>query len=166
MAQTLPDSLKPYLKSALSYLSLRDRSTHELETHLQKRLPTDSQSASNLVQLIEYLVYHNLINDSRFAQSWLEAKVNRGYGPNKIRHDLHARGIAPSIINQVIQSVAPASWIKAAFGQLNKRQNRWLSSSLHPLKLKSRQLAFLSSRGFLVNQSLAAIDQWSRGGVK
>ena len=89
----------------------------------------------------------NYLNDETFARNWARSRAEtRGYGPRRIEQELRTKGIAESLIREVIS---------ASFGQVDEWKE---AKSLLEKKFKSKQFddprmlrraaGFLQRRGY------------------
>lgn len=151
------------LAEVLHFLSFRDRSVHEVEVYLNKRITGDQQSTETL-QIIEYLFKHQLLDDAKFAKNWTDAKVKRLYGPRKITADLLLRGVAKSTINEALQTIDNEVWLAACLALLMKSGPKWLN--LPKIHCLNKAALYLQSHGFNSSQVRFAVDQWYPKAVK
>jgi|GEM_PF-3715435 len=79
------------LAQALRALARREHSTVELKRKLHGYLDQASEQAVN--QIIEALVLDGSLSDERFAAEFVRSRIQKGYGPIRIRMDLLERGI-------------------------------------------------------------------------
>jgi regulatory protein len=61
------------------------------------------------------------VDDAAFARQWVEARAARGYGPARLRSELRARGVAPSLIDAALPVVTPAAQLERARAVARKR---------------------------------------------
>ena len=53
---------------------------------------------------MDYLLEHDLQSDTRFAEGLIRSRVQRGYGPMKIRQELGSKGVSEAVLeNQLTQ---------------------------------------------------------------
>lgn len=88
-----------------------------------------------------------LVSDRRFAESLVRSRVERGYGPVKIAHELRAKGVDDALVNEVVEDdneywVArlEAAW-KKRYGRVPRDYQEW-----------ARQARGLQNRGFSADQ--------------
>ncbi len=95
--------------AAMNLLARREHSLSELQAKLDRRF-----TASELVaSVLEELQGENLQSDERFAQSLLRQRMQRGYGPARIRQDMRERGLDDAAIAAAHAAVEP-DWFAAA----------------------------------------------------
>ena len=83
---------------ALDLLSRREHSRKELYLKLTKRF--ESKEDINLT--LDRLEEKNLLSDSRFAEEYVQARREKGFGPIKISAELEKRGVNESLISNEI----------------------------------------------------------------
>ena len=120
--------------------------------HSQKELFTKLQSKGFEQDLIEAVVaeFHKLgyLNEERFAEHFLNFRLAKGYGPERISIELKERGISEAIIAKVIE-MADNSWPVLAQKVWKKRfKNQYPSD----FATKAKQMRFLQYRGFTHEQ--------------
>lgn len=83
----------------LNRLSYRQRSEKELRISMKRKEYTDD----NIETAIEYCKEHGYIDDLKFAQSFVNDKINLNkYGPERIKYDLMLKGISRDIVDEVL----------------------------------------------------------------
>lgn len=131
------------LQRALKFLSYRSRSEAEVRAKLtQLGFPQKS-----ILSTLGKLRSLNLLNDESFARGWVRARAEgRGYGPLRIERELRQKGIAKSMISQVI---------RGTFGQEEGRERasalldkRFGGRDLGDRKVLRRAIAFLQRCGY------------------
>lgn len=131
------------LAQAMRWLARREYSVHELEQRLQGK----GYPATAVAEVLQDLESRGLVSDRRFAESLVRSRVERGYGPMKIAHELRAKGVDAPLIEELVGDddeywVArlQAVWEKR-FGQPPADYRDW-----------ARQARGLQSRGFTAGQ--------------
>jgi len=127
------------LSVATSLLRARDHGTGELEAKLRAR-GFESSAASTAVGELGEL---GLIDDRRYAESFVRQHADRGQGPVRIAGELRQRGLSAELIEAALATIP--SWPAVAqaarirkFGR--ERPDSWAE--------KARQSRFLQYRGF------------------
>ena len=136
---------------AMDLLSRREHSRRELVQKLTAR-GVDGQECE---QVVDQLAAEGLQNDARFAESFINSRVDRGSGPVKIRHELDQRGVSSELIDTCLLDLA-ADWSALA---RSVRQKRFGSEQPVDYKEKARQARFLQQRGFTAEQAMGAMDK-------
>jgi SOS response regulatory protein OraA/RecX len=80
-------------RTAMDLLARREHSRRELKQKLKKRFRDDALIEEQLDTLAE----ENLQSDTRYAESFLRQRFNRGHGPVRIRQEMRQKGIPDSI---------------------------------------------------------------------
>ena len=63
-------------------------------------------SSTDIEQAVEKLRSLNYLNDETFARNWARSQAqSRGYGPNRIEQELRAKGIAPTLLREVVSEL-------------------------------------------------------------
>ncbi|AMX02870.1 regulatory protein RecX [Microbulbifer thermotolerans] len=147
------NSARALFDAALELLSRREHSRLEIRQKLSGRFPEADFDA-----LFERLHQLNYQSDRRFAEVFTRSKIQRGYGPLRIRRELQQRGIHRDLIGDALEGVQ-VDWFALAAEQLQRRFHTPVSRALpreQQWKERARRQRFLANRGF----SAEAI-QWS-----
>ncbi|MDH3338461.1 MAG: recombination regulator RecX [Gammaproteobacteria bacterium] len=124
----------------MDYLARREHGRAELYLKLTKFGFEAHVTEDAIAKLIE----DGLQSDQRFAEAFVQSRINQGKGPTRIRAELRERGLDDSLIDEGLVN-AGQDWVALA------REVRVKKFGLdHPLdfKEKARQMRFLQSRGF------------------
>lgn len=131
------------LAQAMRWLARREYSAYELERRLQEKgfSPGDAREA------LAFLEARGLVSDQRFAESLVRSRIERGYGPLKIAHELRAKGVDDALIDRVLDGDSE-HWVERLqavwerrFGRPPENYREW-----------ARQARGLQSRGFSAEQ--------------
>jgi regulatory protein len=107
------------LDSAMRSLSQREHSFHELERKLLRK----GHDSEIVGRVFDYLAQHDLQSDARFVEVYIRSRINRGYGPVKIRQELSQRGISEiDLEGQLTES--GEFWIDVAEAVVSKKYGR------------------------------------------
>jgi regulatory protein len=135
-------------KKAMDFLARREYG----QTELIKKLADKGYDRDVAEQAVVKLTADGLQSDQRFAESFVQSRINQGKGPVRIRLDLGQRGIADAVIHQAIEQ-SDADWRALA----RSVRHRKFSAALPPdFKAKAKQMQFLQYRGFEQDQVQAA----------
>ena len=144
-----PDSSNPVLAQATALLARREHSAFELD----RKLASKGHPAEEIAKVLADLKTHGLLSDERFAESLVNSKRERGYGPLRIRQDLQAKGVAQELIDRCVAvddrewlQVLRDTWVKKFGGRQPNTFKEW-----------ARQARFLQYRGFSSEQIRAVI---------
>ena len=85
-----------------------------------------------------------LQSDARFAETWVHHRIERGYGPLRIRQELRQRGVPADLIDRYLDEKDP-DWI-ARLSELRRRKYGTATPSSY--REQARQSRFLYQRGF------------------
>jgi regulatory protein len=125
---------------ALGALASKERTVAEVERWLAERDFPPPRVAAAVSRLIE----DGALDDERFASRFAEDKRElRGWGPDRIREALAARGLEPALIEAALAEDAPASQLERAVTLLERR-----GVPPHDDASRGRALAFLARRGY------------------
>lgn len=129
---------------AVSLLANREHSALELTRKLSKAGFEQDEVEATLTQLQDA----NLQSDERFAESYIHARANRGYGSIRIANELKERGVSSDIITYSLQQ-ADIDWFTLA---AEVRCKRFGEQDPEDFKSRAKQQRFLQYRGFTHEQ--------------
>ena len=125
---------------ALNFLSIREHARAELRQKLlSKKFPLEA-----IEPVLTQLQADDLLSDARFTESFIRGRMNKGYGPVRIRYELQQLQIAEDLLNELLDS-RDVQWIEAA---QRVRQKKFGESVPTDMKQKAKQIRFLQYRGF------------------
>ncbi len=128
----------------MDLLSRREHAVAEL----RRKLIEKGFDELSVDEALAGLVADGLLSDARYAESYVRSRMNRGFGPVRIREELRQRGVANELIGDCI-AFQDQHWIEAARGA---RQKRFGSELPTEMKARAKQLKFLQYRGFTSDQ--------------
>lgn len=105
-------------------------------------------------EAVRALTETGLLSDARFAASYVRSRVERGYGPLRIRQELRQRAIDEDLIGHSLDRYA-SEWFSRAATARRKRFGATLPDTLAD---RARQSRFLQYRGFTSEQVGALLD--------
>jgi regulatory protein len=126
--------------AAMNLLARREHSIWELQSKLRRRFPDDEIIREQLARLAD----ERLQSDERFAESYIQHRSDKGYGPVRLREELRQRGVAEADIGTAMESL-DIDWRALATNVIRKKFGDHLPVDL---KEKAKQLRFLQYRGF------------------
>ncbi len=138
-SEALETAYRAALDSAVRSLSQREHGQRELAQKLRRK----GHPSILIDRVLDYLVEHDLQSDGRFAESFVHSRVQRGYGPMKIRQELGARGVAERDLEAAL-TLTGEEWRAVAAGILERKYGR------KPADREdwATQARFLARRGF------------------
>lgn len=147
-----------YLKT-LNFIQYRPRSTQEIRRYLVKR------DTPELVveQTLERLQRAGLVDDTRFAQTWVENRTDlRPRSRQALAFELRQRGINPQTINDALEEIDDST---VALDAARKQARRY--QQLEWQDFRQKMCSFLARRGFNYSVSMEAAKQvWSEINVE
>jgi len=132
------------LQSAFRILARRDHTTGELALKLRRK-GYDRKAVDGALERCRDLGY---LDDARTARMMANQLVTRGYGPLRIRQVLGQKGLAETLVEQVMAAgQSEDEQVRAAQKALKKKTSR-LRRESDPWKRRQVAYRFLSGRGF------------------
>jgi len=138
--------------TALRFLKIRPRSIGELKEKLEDK----GFSEAEIETVVNDLITSGLLDDRAFTKSWINYRLARPFGFERIIQELKAKGIDQAIINESIAGLqCDYNPEKVA---LDLAQRRWQRLPvIEPEKKKKRVIDFLLRRGFDVEIALKVV---------
>ena len=128
---------------AVKFLSYRARS----EAEVRRKLAQLGFSRDTAEGAVKKLVSLKLLNDGNFTRAWTVSRVEgRGYGPLRVERELRQKGIAKSLIAQILDETFGKKQGKERAKQLLEK--RFRGQDLTDAKVFRRAVAFLQRRGY------------------
>ncbi len=129
---------------ALRYLGIRDRTEHEVRTHLEKK-GFHSQAVEEAVSKLRGWGY---LDDARVALAMARDRIERSHwGPARLALELGRRGIPPSVVEAVLLQVMEGGSEEQLASSAARRYLRAHPSSTGEQGMR-RLAGFLVRRGF------------------
>ncbi len=100
-------------------------------------------------EALAQLVDDGLLSDVRYAESYVRFRMNKGFGPVRIREELRQRGVARELVSEYVNS-QDRCWSETA---RNAWQKRFGGKFPEDMKARAKQLQFLQYRGFTSDQT-------------
>ena len=134
----------------LRVLTLRDHSEGELRRKLSGKGYAEQEIEESILR-VKDLGY---LDDLRFARSFASSALRngKGFGP-RLKLELSRRGVAGSIVNQVLEELAGEYSERELLAQLVERRYPGFDAATASDKEKRRVVGYLQRKGF----SLVAI---------
>ena len=130
-------------ESAFRLLKLRPRSEYEIRQKLERKQYTDDI----IDETTEYLKQLQLIDDRRFTKAWINSRLARPFGLNRIRQELKLKGIEDQIIKEELATAKETfTEDEAVLALAQRRFKRY--KNIEPIKAKRRTYEYLVRRGF------------------
>ena len=104
-------------------------------------------------EAVDGLSAEGLQSDARFAESFVQSRINQGKGPVRIRLELAQRGLSDATIELALEEVQ-ADWHELAREIRSKKFGRARPADFIE---KARQMRFLQYRGFEQDHIQAAV---------
>jgi regulatory protein len=124
-------------------LKIRLRSEHEVREKLIKKEFSDE----TIDKTIQYFKTNKFLDDQLFARAWIQSRLLKPFGLNRIRFELKNKGIANDIlqheISQVKENIDEPSLIETLVKKMKTKYK-----NIEPEKGKQRAYGYLVRRGF------------------
>jgi regulatory protein len=131
---------KEIRKKAMDYLARREYASGELIAKMERA----GYDADLTFVEVGRLSEEGLQSDARFAESFVQSRINQGKGPVRVRQELKERGVNPSTVDNAIEETG-TDWTRLA---QDVRQRKFGAELPGNFNEKARQMRFLQYRGF------------------
>lgn len=142
-------------RRAMDLLARREHTRHELGNKLSvafQKAEQDTQIVASLIpEVLDKLEQDKLLSDSRFTEAYVNGRLNRGYGPQYIRHGLRQKRVDGELSDNSLEQLDQQKWVEQLVILLRRRVNDEglpQRGSKEYLKLQR----FALSRGFTAAQ--------------
>ena len=105
-------------------------------------------SKDSISGVVSALRAEGLQSDERFAESYVHYRLEKGYGPVRIRQELRERGVPDGVIEPCLEEYG-SDWQNFIAGVREKKFGKKLPADY---KEQARQSRFLQYRGFTGEQ--------------
>ncbi|NIN32678.1 MAG: hypothetical protein GTO58_18480 [Hydrogenophaga sp.] len=141
---------------ALRYLARREYAAGELTERLRRRGARPGDAEAVVAELVE----QGLVSDRRFAEAFVRSRVQRLYGPLRIRAELRARGVGDDTVEALLGALAD-DWQEHALAWCRKGLEGALD---HDMRVRLYRRG--SRRGFTHEQLMRALDRLAGEGQR
>ena len=131
-------------EAALRLLARREHSAQELRRKLRQR----GVAQCAIERMVGSLQQRRLLSDQRFAEAYVRARRDKGFGPLRIRAELRERGVAEELIEAELDPSDP-QWRELL---RRVRERRFGSAPPGDRREQARQARFLQQRGFAAGE--------------
>ena len=126
--------------AAMDLLARREHSRRELKQKLKRRFGDETL----IDEQLDTLAGENLQSDTRYAESFVRQRINRGHGPLRIRQEMRQKGISDAEIDLALAQEQP-DWHTLAEETYYRK-----FGALAPedIREKAKRSRFMQYRGF------------------
>ncbi len=145
------------LDKLLRFAMARPRSEKEINTWLwRKKVPEVIQK-----DLFAKLKHFELVDDTKFAKWWIEARQSFSPKAKKIlRYELRSKGIKKEIIDETLSEIEVDEG-KIASELLRAKETKW--KNVEKTKVKQKMVEYLVRKGFDSEIAKQAIREYNMG---
>ena len=94
--------------------------------------------------MLDRLAREGLQSDRRYAESYLDSRARKGYGPARIRLELRERGVADELVEDCLDALA-IDWMDILH---SVREKKFGAAAPGGYADRARESRFLQHRGF------------------
>ncbi len=129
-------------EAAFYLLDYKERTTKELE----RRLLQKGYSEEAVTQVITQLERIDLVNDERYATSWVASRVaGRPMGRTRMTWELRRKGVAPEQVEEALEQIDEEKEYEMALSLVEKKLG---GKSVSDQETRRKIAGFLQRRGF------------------
>jgi len=150
----LSERIKEY-----AFLLLKYRLRSEKE--LYQRLKRKNFSAEEIGKVIDFLKEKKFLDDEVFARAWINSRLSRSFGLNRISLELRLKGVAKETLEAGIAEVKKGYCEKTVIEELARNKLAKLKD-IDPLKARNRTYAYLIRRGFSIDKVTDTLNKICR----
>lgn len=130
------------LARGMRLLAIREHSVLELSNKLISKF--EDVDVSTVYAVVDELIKLKYLSDERFAESYVRARANKGFGPVKIKIELKGKGVSNSLIQDYLKHDS-GMWFDNAERQYLKKYG---DASVTDYNTWTKRARFMQSRGF------------------
>lgn len=143
--------LKQIKKDCLHLLTRREHSQKQIE----QKLVVKGYQREQVSAVINNLTEQNWQDDTRYAESYLNMRSQKGFGPVKIAYELRQQGVDKAKVDELINA-KKADWTEL-LQQLYRR--KFANPTISDNAERSKRIRFLSQRGFPNSMIIDVLNQ-------
>ena len=143
MKNNPPAAFKKARDYAFLLLKFRPRSEKELQLRLQEK----KFDRAVIQKTIAFLKAEKIINDADFTRLWIESRLSRPLGLNRLKQELEAKGVDKRIIEAEIKKICASYQEEDIVAKLAAVRFAGLKG-IDLEKAKRRVFSYLMRRGF------------------
>ncbi len=154
MARKQESNLEDALKRAYRFLDYRPRS----EAEVRIKLTQLGYSQTTVETTMEKLRSLKFLDDEAFARGWALGRVQgRGFGPLRVERELQQKGVAETLISQIVQE----TFSRQGGIEVGKKllERRFKDKNLGDVKVLRKAVAFLKRRGYQISVIAELVEQ-------
>ena len=106
-------------------------------------------------EVLKKLVAERLLSNERFAEAYITARINKGFGPLRIQSELRERGVSDELVAIALDQ-ADVCWKEQVETVRRKKFNSRMPDNYQE---RAKQMRFLQYKGFSTEQIRAAFKQ-------
>ena len=124
---------------AVAYLAKKDYASGEL----RKMLKRESKDEDVIESVMEKLLSHHYVDDSRLIEKELQKQVNKLHGPTRIKQELRQKGLDTLLVEQAIEDL-DVDWFEIC---QQAKEKKFADSLPGDAKEKAKMVRYLQYRG-------------------
>ena len=124
---------------AVSYLAKKDYASGEL----RKMLRRESNDEDVIESVMEKLLSHHYVDDSRLIEKELRKQVHKLHGPTRIKQELRQKGLDILLIEQALEDL-DVDWFEIC---RQAKEKKFSDSLPDDAKEKAKMIRYLQYRG-------------------
>lgn len=122
---------------------------------LRRKLVARAFEPDQVERAIGKCMAARLLDDERYTSQYVESRIRRGHGAQRIRQDLARRGIDRALVDAVLAEHLDAGALDAA--AIDAARSKFARVDLDEAKARAKAMRWLLSRGYSSSQADAAL---------
>jgi regulatory protein len=141
---------RPAYDIAIGLLARREHSTVELARKLRQK----GCDAASTDEALDRLQTDGLLSDQRFTEAYINMRLQKGYGPQRILAELRERGIDTALAKSSIDRV-DADW----HGIMRQQYSRkYAGEQPADYQERCKRIGYLQARGYPLDWVFALVE--------
>jgi regulatory protein len=109
-----------------------------------RKLKSRGHRETAALTVVEALSRRGLLSEERLAEAYVAERLNKGFGPLRVRQELHRKGLSDALIDPHL-NLSVEEWRDRIAAVHNKKYG---SAPASDAKERARRARFLEYRGF------------------
>ncbi len=133
------------------YCASQERS----EADVRRKLASLAVSATLSDKVVKLLKEGDFLNETRFAEVFIQSKMKEHWGKFKIRQGLYAKGIPPEVINEQMGRIDEEAYI----GMIRENIDKWRRLNANDADNRPKLIRHLLTKGFAIEEIMSILKE-------
>ena len=123
---------------------------------MSRKLAQRGYEPESIRETLDRLQSERLLDEGRYVEAYVHSRIERGYGPVRIRAELEGRGVDAALIGHYLDAV-DEDWLAAAREQYRKRYGGGTPSDYRE---RVKRAQFLQRHGYTAEVAKDVVGGW------